>query len=256
MYVPYSGKCAEALGSVVNDKIGCGDCEFLKLFSETKRKFDMKPKVFLEFEFAGKTIERMDHRYIAQQSKYAATLTKLPPNATFEDVRTLRHNLAWLSLALPDISSAANMPSQTTNINFNKNHTRKFNKVVRRLEETKDRGLQYLKLDIETALIETISDASFANNPDLPSKLGNIIVIKDQSGRANVVSYASYKSKRMVRSVLGGEVYAFADCFDASFTLLDVISRLFSRRQPIAIIIYSASLFNVIVQSSRTFEMD
>lgn len=48
-----------------------------------------------------------------------------------------------------------------------------------------------------------ISDATFGNNEDLSSQLGHIIVLTDDLGQRNILVSANYKSKRVVRSVLG-----------------------------------------------------
>lgn len=45
------------------------------------------------------------------------------------------------------------------------------------------------------------------------SQLGFINVLWDASNRANILDYSSRKSKRVVPSILGGVIYAFADGF-------------------------------------------
>lgn len=60
-----------------------------------------------------------------------------------------------------------------------------------------------------------------ANNEDLSSQLGHIIIQTEKSGRLNVLSFVSYKSKCVVRSVVGAKTYDFADCFDQFYTIYD-----------------------------------
>ena len=67
------------------------------------------------------------------------------------------------------------------------------------------RHLLYQKLDIATFKIKVYADASFANNPDYSSQLGYIVLLTDDTNKAHVITYASYKSRRVTRSVLGAE---------------------------------------------------
>lgn len=60
--------------------------------------------------------------------------------------------------------------------------------------------------------------------------------------------YCSYKSKRIFRSVLGGEKYAFADGFDAKFMLRHDLQDTLKNRIQMTILTDSESLFIVIVK--------
>ena len=46
-----------------------------------------------------------------------------------------------------------------------------------------------------------------------------IILLCDASNRAHILDYSRRNSESVVRSILGGEIYAFADAFDRSFML-------------------------------------
>lgn len=74
------------------------------------------------------------------------------------------------------------------------------------------------KLDRKPLHLRVYVDASFASNADCISQLGYIFLLADKSGKCNILHYASYKSRRVRRSVLGAEVYAFADAFDRNAT--------------------------------------
>ena len=109
-------------------------------------------------------------------------------------------------------------------------------------------------LDEESLHVVAFADSSFANNLDLTSQLGIMILLTDSSGSANVLHFNSYKSKRVVRSVLGGETYAFADAFDISFTIRHDLRNTLQKDIKLTLLTDSMSLFKVIVNSSITTE--
>lgn len=218
------------------------------------KRFDMKEHVYFDFEFGGINIRKTSYGYIAEQSSYAEKLEELPSDASFHDFGTLRHKCAWLSLTRPDILAIADILSQVTNEFFNKKHLKHINKTVRKIQLTKQRGLRYHRLDLNSLRIIAMRDASFTNNKDLSSQLGNIIVLTDSSQYGNTLSFSSYKSKRIVRSVLGAETYSFADCFDSAYTLKDELYRVFRKTVTIAMLTDSGCLFDVVVKSTRTSE--
>ncbi|KAK1992697.1 hypothetical protein LX36DRAFT_694129 [Colletotrichum falcatum] len=71
-----------------------------------------------------------------------------------------------------------------------------------------DRGLRFTPLDLATAKLFVFVNSSFANNNDLTSQLGFIVVLANKQGNTNVVHYSSTKCKRVTRSVLASEIYA------------------------------------------------
>lgn len=73
------------------------------------------------------------------------------------------------------------------------------------------------------------SDAAFATIDDLSSQLGYNVLLVDSSNRCHVLDYASKTSERIVRSIVGGETYAFLDVFEIVHTLRDDMQRLLGR---------------------------
>jgi hypothetical protein len=55
-----------------------------------------------------------------------------------------------------------------------------------------------------------LTDASFANNRDLLSQIGYVLVLADSTGRANILHWSSTKCERVTRSVLASELYGIA----------------------------------------------
>ena len=68
-------------------------------------------------------------------------------------------------------------------------------------------------------------DALFANNKDLLSQIGYILVLADITNKANIVYWSSIKYKRVTRSVLALELYAIAYGFNIRATLKSIIEK-------------------------------
>eukprot|EP00171_Calliarthron_tuberculosum_P004832 IDg4832t1 len=65
----------------------------------------------------------------------------------------------------------------------------------------------------------------------MSTQLGHICFLADKEGKFAPINFKSYKSKRIVRSAMSGEVMAFSDLFDRAATLAaEVISRTSEKR--------------------------
>ena len=98
------------------------------------------------------------------------------------------------------------------------------------------------------------TDASFAGNDDLSSQVGFIILLCDRSDRAHILEYSSRKSKRAVRSILGGELQAFASGFDQAFILRHDLETIFRMKISLHMLTDSLQIFDVITKGSSTTE--
>ena len=146
------------------------------------------------------------------------------------------------------------MLAQVTEAKLNKKHVRLLNRTITNLQSTPTQGLIYQKLDCESLHLKVYSDSSFANNEDLSSQLEYIVLLCDKSNKCNILHFSSHKSRRIVRSVLGGEVYAFADAFDYAYTMRHDLQRLLGRNIALQMFTDSKSLFDVITKCSSTTE--
>ena len=70
------------------------------------------------------------------------------------------------------------------------------------------------------------SDALFANNKDLSSQIGYILVIADKKGNANILYWSLTKYKRVTRSVLASELYGMAHGFDIAAAIKSIIDKM------------------------------
>ena len=122
-----------------------------------------------------------------------------------------------------------------------------------------------MKLDRTKLFIFT--DGSFANNKDLTSQLGFIIVLatEERTGDGhnfkiygNIVHWNSTKCKRVTRSVLASELYGMVNGFDnaiaLSTTLQQIVRTLNIPQIPVIICSDSKSLYDCLVKLGTTNE--
>lgn len=248
------GKLQGMIGTHVDDTISAGTGFFADKSRITERQFESKVRQYDSFTFAGIQVEKTCTGYLMHQEKYAKRLHELSKDCTFAQYRSMRQKLAWMTNTRPDICASVNLASQVTEGKWTRKDVKDLNKTINHVQLTPRKGLLQQKLDKESLCMKVFTDSSFANTPSLHSQLGFIVLLCDASGRANIIHYCSYKSKRVVRSVMGGECYAFADAFDFAFSLRHDMQKIMSKRIPLQLYTDSDSLFKVISKNSSTTE--
>ena len=239
-------------GTYVDDALFAGDDYFMKHTEKTSERFDSKSREFDRIRFAGVYIESKEDRFHIHQSSYINRIELLESDATFETLQSARAQLTWLVHTRPDICASENILAHVTKNSFIPKLIKEFNKIVKYLKKTEENGIIIQKLDNPSLHLLVYADASFANNSDLTSQLGYIILLADKFGKRNILHYASYKSRRVTRSVLGAEVYAFADAFDYAYVIRHDLEEILNQCIPLQIMTDSRSLFDVIVRNSTT----
>ena len=138
-------------------------------------------------------------------------LKKLPCDADFLQLRRSRAQLSWLVHSRPDICVIASKLAQVTESTLERKHINMFNNAIDYLLESRDLSLHMWKIDLEFLHNRAFTDASFSTNHGHTSRLGYIFMLCDKQDNACILHYASYKSRRIARSVLGADTYAFVD---------------------------------------------
>jgi hypothetical protein len=128
-------------------------------------------------------------------------------------------------------------------------------------------GLTYVPLDLTRTKLFIFTDGSFANNKDLSSQLGFLIVLATESRTengdkfhlyGNIVHWNSVKCKRVTRSVLASELYGMVSGFDhaiaLSTTLHQIVQNLDLPSIPVVICTDSKSLYDCLVKLGTTSE--
>ncbi|CDF36525.1 unnamed protein product [Chondrus crispus] len=219
------------------------------------KKFDSKERLWDNFEFFGtSTKTHPDCSFSATQKEYTKKLNPIPMDASIARFRSYRSVLAWIGYTRPDALCAINKAAQVTEKTFGTEKLKAFNCTVKHLKGTHSRCLTFFPLKKDSLHMRVYTDASFAGNDDLSSQLGFIILLCDSSDRAHLLEYSSRKSKRVVRSILGGEVYAFASGFDRAFILRHDLETIFKVKIPLHMLTDSLQMFDVITKGSSTTE--
>ena len=110
-----------------------------------------------------------------------------------------------------------------------------------------------MKLNKESLQLLVFTDASFANNKDLSSQIGYILVLAD-SINANILHWSLTKCKRVTRSVLALELYAMAHGFDMGASVKSTIDKVLGIDLPLVLCTDSKSLYECLVKLGTTQE--
>lgn len=248
------GKTIGVSGSYVDDQLNAGTKDFIKMTDSTLRTFESKPRLFDRFDFYGMQFETVSPQLSRiNQEHYAKNLALTPIGCTFEQFRRDRALFTWITHTRPDVACIANRASQVTEKTFCKEKVKELNKGVMMVKCSPSVGLQYGELTGDLHL-KVFADASYGNNDDLSSQLGYIILLSDDMGNCHVIDYRSRKSRRVVRSVMGAEVYALLDAFDAAFTIACDMNNILNRDLPIVVYTDSRQVFDAITRGRRTTE--
>lgn len=194
---------------------------------------------------------------IMTQERKARLVKPLPLDAIFSDYKSVLTKLGWLTKTRPDISYDIAVGTQVTQEQFEadtKGFAKKINKVVLKVLSAPKFELKNVPLDKVSLQLRVYTDGSFANNSDLSSQLGCLILLAAETGRCVILSFRSYKCTRVTRSVLAAEVVTFANGFDHGMLSQEQLSALYGFHMPLRILNDSKSLFDVVVKGTMTTE--
>lgn len=98
-------------------------------------------------------------------------------------------------------------------------------------------------------------DAALAANLDKLSQLGMLAMIRNNvNGKVNIVHYKSTKSKRVCKSVLAAELFAFVEGYHVGFTFAHTLGELHGRKVHQTIYTDSQSLYRLCISAAHTTE--
>eukprot|EP00168_Porphyra_purpurea_P011369 TRINITY_DN2896_c0_g1_i1.p1 TRINITY_DN2896_c0_g1~~TRINITY_DN2896_c0_g1_i1.p1 ORF type:complete len:816 (+),score=159.39 TRINITY_DN2896_c0_g1_i1:2887-5334(+) len=251
------GVLSGMLGSYVDDTFHGGNQRFMSLTEATLVQFQGRPRMLDKVDFVGvhiTTVPGSPRSFNIDQGAYIDRLKLLPDDASFFKFTSVRASLAWLTHTRPDLCCGANIAAQVTEDVYGPAAVKALIALIRRAQKGRDMVLTYRPLDRSTLRIHAYADASYANNMDGSLQLGYVILLCDGSRRAHVLSYASRKCRRVVHSIMAGEVYAFTAAFDEAYMLRFDLKVLYERRVHITLLTDSKQLFDVVTKASHPTE--
>eukprot|EP00170_Pyropia_yezoensis_P002751 contig_11549_g2756 len=230
LYYKYGDGHADGLlGSYVDDMLLGGNENFQSLTESTLTRFESKPREWDDTEFLGvcvRTLSKPSRHFSLSQPEYVTLVHKMPLDVTYDKFISTRAAFSWLAHSRPDLCAAINRAAQVSAKTLAKRHVQELNKAIKYAKSTADLVLSYFPLDWSTLHLRVYADASLASNDDYSSQLGFIILLCDAADCCHVLAYSSKKSRRVVRSITAGEVYAFANAFDEAFFIKHDLERL------------------------------
>lgn len=124
-----------------------------------------------------------------------------------------------------------------------------------------------MPIDLTKAKLMVFVDGSFANNTDLSSQIGFVIVLLTEElnedntcceAQGNIIHWSSNKCERITQSVLASEIYGMVNGYDMgivmSTTLRKVANRLELNHIPLVVCVDSCSLHECLVKLGITKE--
>jgi hypothetical protein len=262
------------VGMQTDDTLGLSTTEFSQREDEQLKEaaFNAKPKQELTADgplvFNGGIVALASNTITLRQKGQAKKLQLIDvnaPNAKQQYVEQRARGAYIASICQPeacfDLSSAAQHQDPTPD------DVKALNRRIQWQMESQDRGIAFVPLDLPTARLFVFVDGSFANNRDLTSQLGFVIVLANEAAindrneftiRGNLVHFSSTKSKRVTRSVLASEVYGMVAGVDMAYaiasTLRMVTARLNLPPIPTIVCTDSYSLYECLVKLGTTKE--
>ena len=123
------------LGVYVDDTLAAGNKEFEKETDKIPAEFESKPREFPPILFAGMNIERNSTGgYKLHQKPYLDKIDPLKKDDTYEEFRSTRHKLAWITHTRPEILAGVNILSQVTKDTYAKEHIKTDQHVNQKLK--------------------------------------------------------------------------------------------------------------------------
>jgi hypothetical protein len=197
-----------------------------------------------------KNLNRVGTKTATSTSSRGAVRTSLTPK---DQYIAQRARGAYIALVCqPEASFDLSFAAQV--INPNEDDTKALNKRLDWQINNPSRGLKYVKLDVNSLQLLVFTDASFANNKDLSSQIGYIIVLADTTKKANIIHWSSVKCKRVTRSVLASELYSMAHGFDISAAIKSTVDKILQIDLPLVLCTDSKSLYDCLVRLGTTQE--
>jgi hypothetical protein len=263
-------------GLQTDDTLSIVTTEFAQREEEELQKanFRAKPKTLLSHEqpveFNGGKIQLVRDKSVIllTQKGQAKNLCTVDPNAEDAAQKYIEQRArgAYIaSVCQPEAAFDLSTAAQVVSPSYD--DIKALNVRIQWQIDNQDRGLSYVPLDLSCMKLFIFTDGSFANNKDLSSQLGFLIVLGTEQRTkdsydfkitGNIVHWNSSKCKRVTRSVLASELYGMVGGFDCAIALSTTINQILRTLKispiPIVLCTDSRSLYECLVKLGTTNE--
>lgn len=125
-------------------------------------------------------------------------------------------------------------------------------KIVKHLNFNPSLGILVTKRYTNSIKMPVNKDVKFDKTEQLSSQIGSIIFTQDESGMANFLTVSSRKSRLVGRSVIGNEIFAFAEAVDFTILIRYDLQQMLKSDINLQVLANSPSLFDMTMKSSTT----
>lgn len=237
----------------VDDSYKYGSYEFLE-FEQRMCWFKSKPRKLLESEKDG--VFNGVHISKGKGGIYNMTQAEKFNSLTFvtnaDEFKRVVASVQYICNCIrPDICTAVQLLA--SNVSGPSDvQIKDLNSAVKHCISTSDTVLRFVPLDLASLRLVLVTDASFANAPELKSQLSFVVLIGDKDSRANILHYGSSRCKRVTRSVMAAEIHALVYGFENAYIARDIVSEILGRSVAVDAFIDSRTLFIVVPKNAGT----
>lgn len=224
-------------GQYVDDGIMAGEEEFQTVADKTLERFESKQRVYDDFDFFGQHVRTVSSEELEiSQSSHIDRVVIIPKDVLFAEFQLIRAAMAWICISCPDVSCVINRAAQVTEENMCNKDIVQLNAAIRKVKDKLNQCLRFVKLDLDSLYFIVYVDASFATNKDYTSQLCFVVLFCDKNDGAHVIDFSSRKARRIVRSIMGGEVLSFSAGYDRAIVLQYDLEKVFGCPLPLTVL--------------------
>lgn len=196
-----------------------------------------------------------DGGYKKHQSALARSLSQMSMPCTYDDFEHLLLQLTWLCKTRYDLLAPVTKLHEVRRSNFSRNDIHLLNKTIRQANSHYSRGLFSHRLDRDSFQLVVFTSASPVDR-GMVSNMSFVVILVDDSARANFLRCASFQTEMSERSLLYAQLYIFLVAFDFALPLRQEVGKLINARVPLYILSDSKPLADILkfYQRSRHSE--
>lgn len=186
-----------------------------------------------------------DGGYKKHQSALARSLSQVSMPCTYDDFEHLLLQLTWLCKTRYDLLAPVTKLHEVRRSNFSRNDIHLLNKTIRQTNSYCSRGLFSHRLDRDSFQLVVFTSASPVDR-DMVSNMSFVVILVDDSARANFLRCASFQTEMSERSLLYAQLYIFLVAFDFALPLRQEVGKLINARVPLYILSDSKPLADIL----------